>query len=196
MNAALERIALSARVAMIYVPSDNKTPEILLVREKPEKSRGAPELWTIPGGGHKQRKDRNNIEITAAREFFEETGIELSPNTLDIGQSYVHQGQSLEPRFQNHVVHAFLVVTRHKQDPSPQDDDILEAKWFPLSRLPNETAPEGGVPLSSSSWRQLGALLKDRHYRQLLHAAGVNEKRIQGIFTSWKKRQGLKLTPA
>jgi len=196
MDATLERKALSARVVMIYIPLDeNKIPEILLVREKPEKSHGAKHVRTAPGGGYDPNEDNGNVKITGEREFFEETGIKLGPDVLDEDLSHRFPGKSL-PRFASHEVHVFLVVTRHKSTPSPQDEDIIAAKWFRLSRLPSEAFPEDGAPLASSSWVQLRTLFRNKRCQQLLDGAGVGEKRINGILKSWKKRRRRQPKPA
>jgi 8-oxo-dGTP diphosphatase len=99
--------------------------DILLIR------RGWPPYegcWAIPGGGVEMDED---LEAGARRELMEETG--LSPDTLVQFRSYGAPGR--DPRCRVVSVVFWTIVDRGKDVPTA-GDDAREARWFPLSELP------------------------------------------------------------
>ena len=95
------------------------------------RNRGGGEDWVIPKG-HQERGE--NLEVTAIREVYEETGIEAE--ILEkIGEiSYSFKLGST--RIQKTVHHYLLKQTggelNHLGDPT---GEVLKVQWFPISQL-------------------------------------------------------------
>jgi 8-oxo-dGTP pyrophosphatase MutT (NUDIX family) len=86
-------------------------------------------LWTFPGGG----KDKNESPQEAAhRETLEEVGIVLSEST------YLGEYTSRRQHKRDTVYCFHGVVSNSNYHIDPQE--IEEAKWFPLSNIPEPTS--------------------------------------------------------
>lgn len=189
-------IGHTVRVCVVYVPEDGKVPELLLVLEKPEYRVDAGLVWKMPGGGYEPNEDKGLIE-TALRELLEEAGIYIQEESLSIDHAIWVYGPSKDPNCNQHIKNLFLLPVKRKpeQTGNDLDSDIKAVRWFPISDLPSENRPVEGAPLASSHWGYLHRIFTDSTNRQSLDAAGLNDKRIEGIIKVWRERGNL-LNPA
>lgn len=90
------------------------------------------QVWTLPGGGIKSRE---SVEAAGAREIHEELAIELDPSTLiHLGQYNYRHGLGLE-------VLEVLVATVSDATYIRQRLELLDARWFKLTELPEDQHP-------------------------------------------------------
>jgi ADP-ribose pyrophosphatase YjhB (NUDIX family) len=99
----------------IGVIASNK---ILLIRRGEEPYKG---LWAIPGG---YVEHAEAVEVAAARELCEETGLAVNPADL-----FACGAVSLT--FLNQVHFCFMIALDH-------EPEVLEAKWFAMEEFPHE----------------------------------------------------------
>lgn len=97
--------------------------QVLLVR------RDAPYLWELPGGGMAVGE---SPEATVLREVWEETG--LSVDIVAVLGVYTRTG------FRAHVSPVYLCRPTGGSL-QPQDDDTVQAAYFPLTALPRGLCP-------------------------------------------------------
>lgn len=192
----ITNIGHTVRVCVVYVPEDGKVPEILLVLERPIYLFEADMVWKIPGGEYEPQKDKGFVEA-ALRELLEEAGIFIHEDRLSVDHVIGVYGPSRNPNFDRHVRNLFMVPVKRKpkQVNNNLDPDIIAVRWFPISDLPSEKRPVEGAPLASSHWGYLHRIFTDSINRQALNAAGLNDRRIEGIIKAWRKR-GKLLNPA
>ena len=118
-------------VDMIILTPGHRKPEVLLIQ------RGHPPFesqWALPGGFMDLEEE---LEEAAARELFEETGLEHIP--LDEVGVFGKIGR--DPRGRTVSV-VFLARLDHRPDVRA-GDDAAEVGWFPLDRLPNLACDHG-----------------------------------------------------
>ncbi len=86
--------------------------------------------WQLPKG--KQEKGEE-LEVTAAREVAEETGlfgtVLASLDTIDIWFSVSEEGRAIRS---HKVVHFYLLEYRHGST-DDHDDEVDDARWFPAA---------------------------------------------------------------
>ncbi len=117
----------SCGTATIRVGPDGEH-EVLLVRP-----RKAQDVWGYPKG---HTEEGENDLDTAARETFEETGVDVYVLPQLLGSADVNVGN------ENKTVHIFLaypVVGMRdlaKTEPNPADGENYMVKWWPVSALP------------------------------------------------------------
>jgi 8-oxo-dGTP diphosphatase len=87
--------------------------------------------WALPGGFVEEYEP---LEIAAARELAEETGIDLAaPPTRIVG---VYGGRGRDPRGWTVTV-AYLADLGRGEPPRPTGgDDAAQARWWPVEALP------------------------------------------------------------
>lgn len=91
--------------------------------------------WSIPGGGINKGEEP---VAAAARELYEETGIELSPDAFEfvafIENSVTHVGYDA-------YLYTTMVTTGQLPVYRPNSLEIVEIKWFPADHLPSPLSP-------------------------------------------------------
>lgn len=110
---------------------DSDTPKVLLVLRKNEPFKG---MWALPGGFLNEDEE---LEECAARELFEETGLDIDPNDL---QQVIAVGRKVrDPRARIISVVYTTVVDRFEHDVCA-DDDAEQVAWFSMDDLPSLAA--------------------------------------------------------
>jgi ADP-ribose pyrophosphatase YjhB (NUDIX family) len=112
----------------VMLVRDGGDPErILLLRQPPGKG------WSLPAGLLKRGE---RPAAGGARELFEETGIQISPEDLRPGKpnAVVHVGGRW-------VDMVFQATVPADVDLLPDGAEILEAAWYPTTSLPPLTPP-------------------------------------------------------
>lgn len=102
--------------------------EVLLIRNS-----YGPVGWTFPGGGIKPRE---SLKKAVVREVKEEVGIEIH-EPVYIGHYFTTD------EYKKDLVHCFLSAVTSK-DFTIDNSEVVEARWFPLTALPNLT-PSGAL---------------------------------------------------
>jgi 8-oxo-dGTP diphosphatase len=111
--------------AVVFAVGDDGVWNVLLIQRKKDPFEGQ---WAFPGG-HVDPEDQS-VEHAAARELWEETGLEISVD--DFEQLKVYSAPDRDPR--DRVISVAHVVMLHKKAPPVKGaDDALEAQWFPLA---------------------------------------------------------------
>lgn len=110
---------------------DDNIPYILLTQRAVEPFKGQ---WCLPGGfvGYDEE-----LEECAARELFEETGLDLDPN--DLRQAFAVGRKVRDPRTRIISVVYTTVVDRYEQSVCA-DDDAEQVAWFRIDDLPSLAA--------------------------------------------------------
>lgn len=106
-------------------------PQVLLGRRKNEPFQG---MWSIPGGFIKMDEE---LEECAARELWEETGVDISPD--DLQQTFTKGKPERDPRGRIITVVYTTVIDRTEYELCA-GDDIEEVQWFKLNDLPSLAA--------------------------------------------------------
>ena len=110
---------------LCFVLRNGTRPEILLGRKK----RGFGEGKLNGFGGKPEAGE--SLRDAAAREVFEEAGIQVSADSLQPAGQIVFLFPS-RPAFDHHV-HVFLTETF---DGEPSESEEMAPAWFPLDRIP------------------------------------------------------------
>lgn len=99
--------------------------------------------WSFPGGGVSRREP---LDKAALREVHEEVGLRLNLRQLEyLG----HQKLGINVKWAKADVHFFVVKLSKKLQPKViRPLEIIEASWWPMSDLPDETSPLVEVGLS------------------------------------------------
>lgn len=123
-----ERIRLNGTPYGVHTLVHRNGSELLLVRHD------GVDLWVLPGGGV---DGTESFRETAERELDEEAGIEASYRGLAMLNRVEISCRGCETWGLLPVFHATAETT----DPTVSDPDgeISDAKWFELSRLPEDT---------------------------------------------------------
>lgn len=106
-------------------------PHVLLVLRKNDPFKG---MWALPGGFLNEDEE---LEECAARELFEETGLDVNPNNLQ--QAFAVGRKVRDPRARIISVVYTTVVDRFEQSVCA-DDDAEKVAWFPMDDLPSLAA--------------------------------------------------------
>ena len=146
--------------------------EVLMVR-RPEKSSFAPDVWAFPGGGVEEDDEvrgdgvlLNTMRFAAARELFEETGIQL----VDL-EKLVWTGRWVTPaglpkRFDTYF---FLACTDRKAVAKPQDGEIADVTWIsPAEAI--ERHLRNDYPLVFPTLKNLEAIVGFRSSGELMES--------------------------
>lgn len=104
---------------------DGEGLQLLLIRRGIEPFLGA---WALPGGFVRMDED---LDAAARRELMEETGV----RNLFLEQLYTFGTPDRDPRGRVVSV-AYLALVRPEEHPASGDTDAAEAKWFPVTALP------------------------------------------------------------
>jgi 8-oxo-dGTP diphosphatase len=124
---------ISVTVDCVLFNIDDNEAHVLLIQRGPN-SKAFPNAWAIPGGFLNQDE---KLVTGAARELFEETGIEINGNNLDYpGLIYVgvYDDPKRDPRGRV-ISHVYTAWVHHRLNPKGSDD-AQDAKWFPCQDLP------------------------------------------------------------
>jgi 8-oxo-dGTP diphosphatase len=97
---------------------------VLLIKRGNEPYKG---LWAVPGGFVEMDEE---LETAAARELFEETGIE----GIELKQMHTFGTVGRDPRGRQITV--VFTATVDKEIKPTAGDDAAEAKWFDIEDLP------------------------------------------------------------
>lgn len=106
-------------------------PRVLLVLRKNEPFKG---MWALPGGFLNEDEE---LDECAARELFEETGVDIDPAKLR--QVFAVGKKVRDPRTRIISMVYTAVVDRYEQ-PICADDDAEEVAWFAMDELPSLAA--------------------------------------------------------
>lgn len=121
---AFARPAVS--VDMVVLRRDGTSVQILLIRRKKDPHKGA---WAIPGGFIEM--DETTAQA-AARELQEETGL----TGIELARIDVFDAVDRDPRGRTISVAYMGFVTAQQTSTVKAGDDAGDAKWFPLSNIP------------------------------------------------------------
>ena len=110
---------------------DDGVPQVLLILRKNEPFKG---MWALPGGF---LEENEKLEECAARELFEETGLDIGPSRLR--QVMTVGNKNRDPRGRVITVVYTIVVDKYEH-PVCADDDAEEAAWFSMDNLPTLAA--------------------------------------------------------
>lgn len=87
--------------------------------------------WSIPGGG--VVKNENPLDATT-RELYEETGIKITTEQLRcIGEDRLPRNK-MWPK--SDIIFYYVVLPKKQPIKVRRPLEIIEAKWFPLTKLP------------------------------------------------------------
>lgn len=108
----------------------NDAREALLVLrgEEPDK-----EWWDVPGG---YLDWDETLEECTVRELYEETNLVV--DIKDLQQYFIYSNP--KNKAQNQVVDVYYIAKNFTGEISVDGEEILEAKWFPLTQLPEKVA--------------------------------------------------------
>lgn len=110
---------------------DDQVPKVLLIKRKQEPFRG---MWALPGGFLNLEEE---LAVGAARELYEETGIDIPPSDLQHAKTVGTVGRDPRGRVISIV---FTVVVDRFEHQTCAGDDAEEAKWFGMDELPGLAA--------------------------------------------------------
>ena len=88
--------------------------------------------WCLPGGF--VEKTDADLNYGAAREFKEETSIDIEPNKFYQIKAY---GHDFDPRMKIVDVAFSVRVSKNMMKKAIGSDDAVEARWFNINDLPN-----------------------------------------------------------
>ena len=126
-----QRPAVTVDAVLFDLYNDDKIPMVLLIKRKNEPFKG---MWAIPGGFLEIDEE---LEVGAARELYEETGVEIPPSEL---QQIVTVGRrNRDPRDRIISVVYTTVVDRYEHTVCA-GDDAEDARWFQVTELPELAA--------------------------------------------------------
>ena len=100
---------------------------LLLIKRKNDPFKG---MWAFPGGFVDANED---LPEACARELEEETGLEFKPGKLKQIGAFGKPGR--DPRGRTVTV-AYVAELSNTSQEIKAADDAAEAKWWPLSQLP------------------------------------------------------------
>jgi 8-oxo-dGTP diphosphatase len=126
-----QRPGVTVDAVLFDMYDDDKIPKVLLIKRKNEPFKG---MWAIPGGFLEIDEE---LEVGAARELYEETGVDIPPNEL---QQVVTVGRrNRDPRDRIISVVYTTVVDRYEHTVCA-GDDAEDARWFQVTELPELAA--------------------------------------------------------
>jgi 8-oxo-dGTP pyrophosphatase MutT (NUDIX family) len=129
----------TVQVAILKVDRENPVPSILLTHEKQKQVDDKPAGWGMPGGGEEAR-DPDIIE-TARRELEDETRRVMSRKDLEAAfrWSTLKPSRTVKGAVHEDIVLLLIVTEAPKVviDFIREADEIADARWFRLDRLPD-----------------------------------------------------------
>jgi 8-oxo-dGTP pyrophosphatase MutT (NUDIX family) len=146
--------------------------EVLMVR-RPEKSSFAPDVWAFPGGGVEEEDEvrgdgvlLNVMRFAAARELFEETGIQLVDFEKFVWTARWITPVGLPKRFDTYF---FLARTDRSAVAKPQNVEIADVTWIsPAEALESHMC--GDFPLVFPTLKNLEAIVGFRSSGELMES--------------------------
>lgn len=121
-----------------------KGREVLLIRRAREPWKG---MWALPGGFVEVGE---RVEEAARRELMEETG--LRGDIVDL--LGVWSDPKRDPR--GHIVTtAFVMKVSGIVDVGLDEEETIEARWFPLDKLPELAADHAQILAAARRWLDL-----------------------------------------
>lgn len=111
---------------------DDGVPRVLLIQRKHEPFLG---MWALPGGFLELDEE---LDQGAARELYEETGIDILPG--DLRQAMTVGGVGRDPRGRVISVVYTAVLDRFEHDIVPCKNEVTAVRWFSLDELPSLAA--------------------------------------------------------
>ena len=146
--------------------------EVLMVR-RPEKSSFAPDVWAFPGGGVEEEDEirgdgilLNTMRFAAARELFEETGIQLVDLEKLVWTSRWITPAGLPKRFDTYF---FLARTDRSAVAKPQNGEIADVTWISPAEAV-ERSLRGEFPLVFPTLKNLEAIVGFRSSGDLIES--------------------------
>lgn len=120
-----ERPSVTVDILIFAVGQDEEEtePQLLLIRRKNHPCIGR---WAIPGGFVEMGE---SLEEAAARELFEETGL----NDIYLEQVYTWGGVDRDPRTRIISV-SYMAVVPKSELTARAGDDAAEARWFQVTK--------------------------------------------------------------
>lgn len=122
------RPAVTVDAVIFDTHDEDKIPRVLLIKRKNEPFKG---MWAIPGGFLEMEEE---LEVGAARELYEETGLDIPPNELQ--QVVAVGGRNRDPRDRIISVVYTAVVDQYDHTEVCAGDDAEDARWFRVTELP------------------------------------------------------------
>lgn len=113
----------------IIIRQTDSDLELLLIRDKRYTA------WVVPKG-HVEIGE--TLEQAALREIREEAGVTKATIIQKIGQFRRYVTRASEWK----TIHYFLMHTAKEQPLGQPEDNRMETKWFPVTRLPEMYLPE------------------------------------------------------
>ena len=114
---------------------DGEGLNVLLIRRGQEPYKGG---WAFPGGFVQMDE---GLEIAAARELKEETGLE----GMYLEQLYTFGEPERDPRGRTVTVAYYALVHAGRYSGLKADTDASDARWFPEAELPPLAFDHGGI---------------------------------------------------
>lgn len=140
-----------AAIALVLRPSERGDPELLLIK----RAEYAEDPWSghvaCPGG--RMDPDDPDLEATAIRETWEETGIDLARDGRILGtlDDITPRTPSLPPI----IIRPFVAAVKHEVRVAP-NPEVADAFWVPLSVIRDATRwGRGFVPIRGVGEREV-----------------------------------------
>jgi len=125
------RPALACETVVFDLYDPDNIPKVLLVLRKNEPFKG---MWALPGGFLEIDEE---LEVCAARELSEETGLDVDPYNLR--QVFAVGKINRDPRSRVIAVVYTIVVDRYEHSVCASDD-AEKVAWFKMNELPSLAA--------------------------------------------------------
>ena len=103
--------------------------------------------WTMPGGNIEYGE---TFEEAGAREAYEETGIIINPNDLEVICVQVDKNEHA------HYISVGMIAKLFEGKPKVMEQDIVDWKWFDLDNLPKN--------IFSASKKTIDCFLQNKFY--------------------------------
>lgn len=113
----------------IIIRQTDSDPELLLIRDKRYTA------WVVPKG-HVETGE--TLEQAALREIREEAGVTEATIIQKLGQFRRYVTRASEWK----TIHYFLMHAAKEQPLGQPEDNRMETKWFPVTKLPEMYLPE------------------------------------------------------
>src|SRR5207253_9531389 len=143
--------------------------EVLMIR-RPEKSSFAPDVWAFPGGGVEEEDEvagdgilLNTMRVAAARELFEETGIQLVDLEKLVWTARWVTPAGLPKRFDTYF---FLTLVGRDVVAVADRREAVDVTWI----SPAEAIQRPNFPLVFPTLKHLEALVRFRSATELIES--------------------------